>query len=327
MFIHCFSHFLVAFLLNVYYISSGSLGIYFNATGYEDCVFNLAKYDPIPDKYSSDVIEEILVYSKAVQRWNILQLESKYQTQHGQVFNETSLERPNYLKESCSVNIVVSVRTCFQRIVNEVFGPRMYSTENTLLMILGDDLPCSTWEMVGHAQEWPHVIDILIIPITKHIPEVVYNFCYRCPGDEMFMRIPANGGLQNIQDMKRFSNKIRARSTLPIIALISKSTESNYTRSYYKKCIFLYKLRPGTQPSRIGCHEYNIVMENIAKQHNSTLEYFTLEDPIVRDNYLLLSRAPKHFYAIAALGLFNISGAIFDFNLQPISFYKAVVLA
>jgi hypothetical protein len=107
------------------------VGIYFNISGYEHCVFDLAIYAERFELVSKDLVEGILVNTEGLQRLTIFQVNESEEVAWRY---ESVLDNPVYFKETCSVNIVVALEECFERTLRSIFRNHLYSTKNTFIL-------------------------------------------------------------------------------------------------------------------------------------------------------------------------------------------------
>jgi len=141
--------------------------VYFNTLGFEQCIFNLVKYDPSSDLNSQDLLDNILTRTFGMQRWSLLQISTT--KLNGQMFFDV----PHYPHERCSVNLVVAINVCFGQYLTEDFGLRVYDTENTFIMLQGNRRDCKLLR-VWNVDEVPPVFYFRI-----HV-EIVFSICIAC---------------------------------------------------------------------------------------------------------------------------------------------------
>jgi len=181
-----------------------------NSTGFQHCIINLALYDLKLDVKSTDKIQQILFPMQEHQLWTIFEVDSSNQDP-----NEMSLDNPHYLKESCSVNIVIFLDKCFERSLESIFSTRMFDTRNTVIIVIRKDTQCAlTLSKDSHAAL---LIDIYYIQDSS----VAYAICPSCSAEyQKIQYAPKSLTEWNLEQMRAYSAMIKKISVEPIVALV-----------------------------------------------------------------------------------------------------------
>jgi len=113
-----------------------------NTTNFHHCIFNLLEFSTKLTQEAVDVTEQILIQNQGTQLWNILTL--RHSTTDIKRIPQIDIR---WLKESCSVNIVTIIEGRkvpgieIERVLSfPIFGSRVYSTKNTLLIVMHKDM-------------------------------------------------------------------------------------------------------------------------------------------------------------------------------------------
>jgi len=278
-----------------------ALSMHFNTTGYQHCVFNVAQYNNNQDDfYDIDVAENMLVRTQGIQRWTLFGL-YPLNGNASKLLTKMSLESPHYLKETCSVNIVVSVRQCYGYNVLRIFGQRRFKPQSLFFFMLGSNTRCIPSETNTDGPV-PIVADIYSVYFPKVADSITsLSSCLSCSVQHPYTIIPSTVDPHNIEELQKFSAEIR-RSIKPYIARISDRLKR---QRYYKQCRFMYGNLPSTWPKYIGCSPELLSIQNSAEKLNVSLAYLSEQTEFVRETNYFLTNPPMHFYAVAALRIWD----------------------
>jgi len=306
---NCIVHLLGVIALNLMVGTYVADCVSFNTNGFQRCIFNVAVNDALSATFSRDVLDDLLVRTSGKQLWTIFRLNEKRPTDES--YDEMSLDRPRFWRESCSVNFVVSVGPkCFKRSLRSIFGPRQLLIENTFIMILESGVlnKCTFEQIHGNIFDgWPTVVDIYTVFISKlNVPESTYSFCSFCSKKYQHSMLPTEIDYQSIQELRKFSASVKSKSVLPIIAAMTYDTLTGHScsPSDIKPCAFLYRIRKTTQPDKIGCSNDNIFIENAAARLNVSIEFPTIQESYKNNQFLY--DVSKHFSASVYLRTFGV---------------------
>jgi len=113
-------------------------------TGFEHCIFNFVDFKAIESQESRDLTERFLVFYEGYQLRTVTVLpDPKYPADNNRNRSEDqqhdSLVDHGFLRESCSVNFLVSIQRNLTLDFTHIFGPRLYSAQNILLIIFKED--------------------------------------------------------------------------------------------------------------------------------------------------------------------------------------------
>jgi len=153
---HIFWSYVVRFCVSLNLVVSANPqmnGVYFNTSGFEDCGFNLALNDKTVYEPAPDVVDRILVNTVGIQGWTIFELGQMLNRSLNYVAVAPFLDKVGYLKEYCSVNIVVAMGNCSEHHLRTTFGRRIFSKLNTFIMLFDISVlyRCSAFQRNGYA--------------------------------------------------------------------------------------------------------------------------------------------------------------------------------
>jgi len=182
-------------IVNLAYSLNSRVGLSLDPHGYEQCIFNVAQYDLVPDQYSQDVIQDLIVNRPGHLRWTVFQVESRAHTgSYNQTFNDTVFldKTPRYYKEFCSVNIIVSIKKCFKRLIGLIFGPRLFQTQNAVIILVSEQsLKCGTDSIFGNSMAISHIVEIFSILLSRDTTiQAAFSFCLCCTDNYMMQSLP-----------------------------------------------------------------------------------------------------------------------------------------
>jgi len=280
-------------------------GIFFNSSGYEHCVFNVVEYTY--PKVSHDLIDRVLVKSHGILRWTINQADPTHQPPGGADLDfGKPLRNPTYLKQNCSVNIILVTGNCFIKFLIRILLSFVISEENMLFLILPIGTECSRVEMPYSYYPYNFYYNILL---TKHFEvSSAYSLCAPCDNRFKLVHLKYNPSsiLPSLYELQKFSSRVKILSLERYIAVGSPSSglkpdsePGQHARSNPNKGKFLYR-KTGTTPIHlIITSRHHIFMEDAAVALNMSLKYVTYEE----DNRFYFFSAPKHYSAIALLAV------------------------
>jgi len=164
-------------LLSTVLHSPNTKGIYLNSSGYEHCVFNVVEYTY--PKLSRDLIDHVLVNSHGTLRWTINQADSTNQLPGGADlgFGKT-LRNPTYVKQNCSVNIILVTGNCYIQFLSRILLAFVISKENMLFLILPIGTECSRVEI--NYYYYPYTLYYNILLTNDFQVSSAYFLCVLC---------------------------------------------------------------------------------------------------------------------------------------------------
>ena len=129
-----------------------------------------------------------------------------------------------------------------------------------------------------------------------------FLMCLSCPVVEI---LPLHISTKHLLEIRQFSIEVKNRSAVPIVALISHYSSTNFPKMLTRQCRYLYKQRWPTQKEKVGCFARHILIENIATKLDYSVEYLRSDMNI--NNLLVDISFPgaKHYSTYAVLGQKN----------------------
>jgi len=275
-----------------------------NTEGFQRCTFNLVSTQDSQRRMSTaDFVGCFVASNQGSQLWTILARSSKND-------NDSVLLTSRYLKEVCSINIIVSIEGCSSVDLIFVFGSRLYNPNSMLYII--DNLYTFKSECQGRGKPRPLSfsnrrvnLDVVSLYLTKDNLNVDMSvlWCTTCwPKDYRFVELTVP--YYNLSKIRRFSDYIKRLSAATAVALIKTPMSTNISSESVRNCQYLYTIRWSTQPQRIGCVPLHILIENIAAKLNYSVDYITTGKREDLDFFIFTEyRFSKQYAAIALLGI------------------------
>jgi len=297
------------------------LGMYFTTSGYEHCVCNLAINDQIRDLTSRNVVEDLVFGTTAgIQRWTIFHVDQ------ADVHRKRFLDRVQYFKESCSVNILVAIERCFERNLNNIFGHRLFNRQNTVIMLIGIKTMCTNYQQTGNVLHGTDTqLETVSIFLTGRKAAYAVFSCVFCSKSFHALRIPSNVDLHSIEEIRDFSDFVVRKSMLPVLGIVGVDIDLPNAVGHWEfvnQCKFLYRTRKVTPASHLGCDGRLITMENVAYVMNVSL---MLSNQVKNFAERFISSPRKHYSALVALRLYDITRPNLKLNF-PLSFISPFIL-
>ena len=167
-------------LMGFVFVHSSSKGIFhFDQTGFEHCIFNLVDYS---SRESGDLTDSVLNQNQGIQLSTIKTL-----TNYTNFELKASIIDTKFLKESCSVNVLIVIDPVRMLDGYAIFGYRFHSTKNTLLIFLGEDVPLGP--NIHFSYQIHAVIDIVLLRLSKdnsHV-QAAACYCHSCPPNSIML--------------------------------------------------------------------------------------------------------------------------------------------
>jgi len=294
--------------------------IHFNTSGYEHCTFNLAQNDGNANMASRDLVESLLAQTAGFQLWTIFQIFYRTDKPFLPNINVTNFN------ERCSVNIVVSLEECFKLNLWPIFHHRLYSTKNTFIMLLGNDLEFTYTQQYNHAFD-QNIGSVYFASFFLFDNTNAVSVCFFCSHIYRVYRLPWNMDRRNLGEIRNFTDEIVKISTVPIMPIMGSSTkyDTGYDLIYVKKCAYLYQIRFGVNPFKIGCHRDLIPIVNAANFLNVSITVMKFKGTDMFNEAYVWPRARypayrQHYYAVLLVRLFEMNSLVSSITLSERSF-------
>jgi len=267
-------------------------------TGYEHCIFNLVDSET-STRERADMTERILHQNQGSHLWTLTTLSSTTK-----VPEDDPIVDSGFLRESCSVNVVIALEPDQSWDLFNVFGFRFYSSKNTLLIFQSRMV---NFERSFHfGTPFFTVIDVFILVLSNDGRSLDGSVCYcpSCPTISIEQFTPR----KSLYEMKEISTHLKLRSLYPAVVFVKPLSTSTIIYAdqlnvYGLPCTFRnLQQRPivdltffGVVQSPLRCTTPQRFLDTIADKLNFSVSYFIsdLKTVILQQNY---------FRTIALLG-------------------------
>jgi len=289
-------------------------------TGYEHCIFNLVEYASKTSLVSPNLTTTLLANSFGIHRLTIFLLDLTDLSAFGVKYQEVVLNDARYLKEFCSVDVIIAVDSCSQYYpLNLQLQVRMLLRENILLLIQFEKLPCADdWEILSVQVAYAYSLYMS----ADLQPSSAYSFCFDCAVQDLKLQVPQGLNLSSPKELQKFTSQVYENSKDGTILAVTQYALSPVTTEHAKLFQFLYKTSNELIPEVIGCYTDHIFIANAANLLNVTA-IFRHPHEVLKFNYLL-SHSAKDFSisAVAITGIWELN----EFLAQGASDYQTIPL-